>query len=40
MLGISDKVKNRSEPKSIIKYLLEQIVIIRLIIDKFQENES
>jgi len=26
ILGVSDKVKNRSEPKAIIKYLLEQII--------------
>lgn len=26
MLGVSDKVKKRSEPKAIIKYLLEQII--------------
>lgn len=26
MLGISDKVKKRSEPKAIIRYLLEQII--------------
>ena len=26
MLGVSDKVKKRSEPKAIIKYLMEQII--------------
>jgi intraflagellar transport protein 52 len=26
ILGISDKVKNRSEPKAILKYILDQIV--------------
>lgn len=26
ILGVSDKVKNRSNPKSIIKYILEQVV--------------
>lgn len=26
MLGVSDKVKNRSEPKAIIKYILEEII--------------
>jgi intraflagellar transport protein 52 len=26
MLGVSDKVKKRSEPKAIIRYLLEQII--------------
>jgi hypothetical protein len=26
ILGISDKVKNRGEPKAILKYLLDQIV--------------
>ena len=26
ILGVSDKVKNRSEPKAILKYILDQIV--------------
>jgi intraflagellar transport protein 52 len=26
ILGISDKVKNRTEPKAILKYILDQIV--------------
>jgi len=26
MLGVADKVKKRSEPKAIIKYLMEQII--------------
>jgi intraflagellar transport protein 52 len=26
ILGISDKVKNRGEPKAILKYILDQIV--------------
>lgn len=26
MLGVSDKVKNRSEPKAILKYILEEII--------------
>jgi intraflagellar transport protein 52 len=26
ILGISDKVKNRAEPKAIIRYIAEQIV--------------
>lgn len=26
ILGIADKVKNRSEPKAILKYILDQIV--------------
>lgn len=28
ILGISDKVKNRSEPKAILKYILDQIVTL------------
>ena len=27
ILGVSEKVKNRGNPKAIIKYVLEQIVI-------------
>ena len=30
ILGISDKVKNRSEPKAILKYILDQIVSLAL----------
>ena len=30
ILGISDKVKNRSEPKAILKYILDQIVSLEL----------
>lgn len=26
ILGISDKVKNRTEPKAIIRYIVEQII--------------
>jgi len=30
ILGIADKVKNRSEPKAILKYILDQIVRLAL----------
>jgi hypothetical protein len=30
ILGISDKVKNRSEPKAILKYILDQFVSLAL----------
>jgi intraflagellar transport protein 52 len=28
ILGISDKVKNRGEPKAILKYILDQVVSV------------
>jgi len=30
ILGIADKVKNRTEPKAIVRYIVEQIVIFNL----------
>ena len=36
---MSDKVRNRQEPKAIIKYILDQIVRIDANIDKFQEEQ-
>ena len=39
ILGVSEKVKNRTNPKSIIKYILEQIVNNKNKVDKLQEDE-
>lgn len=39
ILGISEKVKNRGEPKAILKYILDQIVNVEFDLDKLQEDE-
>lgn len=37
ILGVSDKVRNRQNPKAVIKYVLEQVVHISHNIDKLQK---
>ncbi len=39
ILGVSDKIRNRGEPKAIVKYILEEVVRIAFNLDKLQETK-